>query len=320
MEFQDDTADASTEWSIGRLARASGLPVKTVRFYSDAGLLPATRARSGHRRYTAADLARLQLIRSLRALDVDLPTIAGLLTDTANLHQVLARHAQILQARLEAVQRQLAVARAAADAPTERTLARLQTLVRLEAAERDQLLQRFWNQALNQTPETDAAWFRTAGTPSLPAAATGEQIDAWLELAAMAADPDFQRVVQAPAQWFIHHARPDLDTTTYQEDMHRALELARQARYRGVDPDDPDDPAVQQVVDAYLSAHAHAFAQEPARAFARWLHQQLTDLNDPRLERWWHLVALTQPPATAPGRDPATVAWIHQALEAAVRS
>ena len=108
-----------------------------------------------------------------------------------------------------------------------------------EAAERDQLLQRFWNQALHQTPEADAEWFHTAGTPSMPAEPTAEQIDAWLELAALAADPDFQRVTQAPARWFTHHARPDLDMAMWQEQLHHPLSLATQARDRGADPKPP---------------------------------------------------------------------------------
>ena len=54
-------------FSIGRLAALTGLPVKTIRFYSDAGLLPPSgRTEAGHRRYTAADVARLQLVWTLR--------------------------------------------------------------------------------------------------------------------------------------------------------------------------------------------------------------------------------------------------------------
>ena len=54
-------------FSIGRLAALTGLPVKTIRFYSDAGLLPPSgRTEAGHRRYTATDVARLQLVRTLR--------------------------------------------------------------------------------------------------------------------------------------------------------------------------------------------------------------------------------------------------------------
>ncbi|MFD0853398.1 MerR family DNA-binding transcriptional regulator, partial [Actinomadura adrarensis] len=58
-------------WSIGELAERAGGTVKTVRFYSDLGLLPESpRSSGGHRRYGPAALERLRLIRSLRALDL----------------------------------------------------------------------------------------------------------------------------------------------------------------------------------------------------------------------------------------------------------
>ena len=71
MEMQDETQNLS----IGQLARRSGVSVKTIRFYSDAGLLPPQRSSAGHRRYDSTDLARLTLIRNLRSLDVGLDTI-----------------------------------------------------------------------------------------------------------------------------------------------------------------------------------------------------------------------------------------------------
>ncbi len=162
----------SPDWSIGRLADASGLAVKTIRFYSDAGLLASRRTAAGHRRYAPADLPRLQLIRSLRALDVDLDTIADLLTDAAGLQKTLLAHAKILEVRLHALQRQLAVTRAATEASAEQTLARLHALTRIDAAEREQLLDRFWDAVLRDTPDRDAGWFRNAGRPQLPAQPT----------------------------------------------------------------------------------------------------------------------------------------------------
>ncbi|MER7399775.1 MerR family transcriptional regulator, partial [Streptomyces sp. NPDC000151] len=51
-------------WSIGELAEQAGVTVKTVRFYSDRGLLPeAARSAGGHRRYGPEALDRLRLIR-----------------------------------------------------------------------------------------------------------------------------------------------------------------------------------------------------------------------------------------------------------------
>lgn len=308
MEMQDEVDES---WSIGQLATSSGLPVRTIRFYSDAGLLPAQRTTAGHRRYAPADLVRLQLIRSLRSLDVDLDTIAELLAEKVGLQDLLIGHASTLRLRLQALQRQLAVAQAAADAPTGRTLARLHALPRIEAAERGQLLERFWDDLLHQVPDGDADWFRVMGIPELPDAPTGAQLDAWLELAELAADPGFRRTATASAAWFWTRTRPDFDPARWQERLNQALDLAHGAAAAGVGP---GDPRASPAVEAYVSAHAEAFDEEASPRFTRWLHQQLTDLTDPRAERWWHLVVQIRPTIAAPDRSPSTMTWLHQAL------
>ena len=69
--------DGGRLYSIGDLARRTGLAVRTIRFYSDAGIVtPAGRSPAGHRLYDAGAVTRLDLVRTLRELDVDLPTIA----------------------------------------------------------------------------------------------------------------------------------------------------------------------------------------------------------------------------------------------------
>ena len=304
-------------WSIGRLARASGLPVRTVRFYSDAGLLPPRRTSAGHRRHDPTDLARLQLIRSLRSLDVDIPAIRDVLADAAGLQEVLRAHTRTLEVRMHALRRQLAVVRAAADAPTERALARVHALTRIEAAERDRLLEGFWDRVLPATADGDAAWFRAMGHPELPADPTGRQLDAWLELAELAADPGFRAVTEANAAWFGSHTRPGFDPVAWARRLDRALDLAREAAAAGAGP---GDPRTRGAVDAFVGAYADAFAaRDPAPAFRRWLSEQLAGLTDPRAERWWHLVAQVAPPADAPERDAATVTWVHRALAETVR-
>ncbi|MFD0471301.1 MerR family transcriptional regulator [Nonomuraea thailandensis] len=50
--------DGDTLYSIGDLARRTGLTVKTVRFYSDAGIVPPTcRSHAGYRLYDRAAAA-----------------------------------------------------------------------------------------------------------------------------------------------------------------------------------------------------------------------------------------------------------------------
>src|SRR5438034_4612980 len=79
---------------IGELARRSGLSVKTIRFYSDVGLVPETeRAPSGYRRYDAQSLLRLEFVRTLRDLGLDLATIRRVLDREIDLRHVAAAHA-----------------------------------------------------------------------------------------------------------------------------------------------------------------------------------------------------------------------------------
>ncbi len=71
-------------WSIGELARASGVTVRALYHYDEVGLLRASeRTASGHRRYTERDLRRLYRIRALRTLGLSLEEIAGVLADSA---------------------------------------------------------------------------------------------------------------------------------------------------------------------------------------------------------------------------------------------
>ena len=65
---------------IGEVARRTGLPVKTIRYYCDEGLLqPRARSESGYRLFDEENLAELTIIRSLRAIDVSIPELARIL-------------------------------------------------------------------------------------------------------------------------------------------------------------------------------------------------------------------------------------------------
>src|SRR4051794_39883223 len=109
---------------IGRLAELSGLPIKTIRYYSDLGVLRPERTEAGHRRYGQADLARLQLVHGLRELGVGLPEIQALLERGRGLREVLSAHARALEVRIRGLERQLVVTRAAAANPSPAALHR----------------------------------------------------------------------------------------------------------------------------------------------------------------------------------------------------
>jgi DNA-binding transcriptional MerR regulator len=74
------SAQPAPNLRIGEVARRTGLPVKTIRYYCDEGLLqPRARSESGYRLFDEENLAELTIIRSLRAMDVSIPELARIL-------------------------------------------------------------------------------------------------------------------------------------------------------------------------------------------------------------------------------------------------
>ena len=63
---------------IGQLASRTGLSVRTLRFYADAGVLPEDgRSAAGYRLFGPDAVARARLIGTLREIGVDWTTSSG---------------------------------------------------------------------------------------------------------------------------------------------------------------------------------------------------------------------------------------------------
>jgi DNA-binding transcriptional MerR regulator len=103
------TPVAGRRWSIGEVARASGLTVRTLHHYDEIGLVIAgERTASGHRRYTEADLRRLYRVRALRGLGLSLEEIAMVLhrsteDDLATLRELLTAQLHELEAHAQRI-------------------------------------------------------------------------------------------------------------------------------------------------------------------------------------------------------------------------
>ena len=81
------------EYSVGQLARASGVTVRTLHHYDAIGLLrPAHVAANGYRTYGEAEALRLQEILFYRAFGLSLEEIAGTLAGEADRKSRLQRH------------------------------------------------------------------------------------------------------------------------------------------------------------------------------------------------------------------------------------
>jgi DNA-binding transcriptional MerR regulator len=67
--------------TIGRAARATGVPAKTIRYYEQIGVLPPpARAASGYRLYDRHGIERLRFIRRARSLGLPLHQLTSLMT------------------------------------------------------------------------------------------------------------------------------------------------------------------------------------------------------------------------------------------------
>src|SRR4029078_6633983 len=75
----------ASQWSIGDLAKACGVTVRTLHHYDEIGLLSAgQRTASGHRRSTEEYVRRLYRIRALQMLGVPLADVRAALATPAD--------------------------------------------------------------------------------------------------------------------------------------------------------------------------------------------------------------------------------------------
>jgi DNA-binding transcriptional MerR regulator len=92
--------DAGGRFTTGDLARYAGVTVRTVRWYTEQGLLSAVcRSGGGYRLYDTGALARLELVRTLREMGLELPVIRKILDREVELSDVAAVHADAVAAR-----------------------------------------------------------------------------------------------------------------------------------------------------------------------------------------------------------------------------
>jgi len=278
-------------YSIGELAERTGLPVRTIRFYSDQGVVPATgRSAAGHRRYDVHGLARLDLVRTLRELGLPLSTIRAVLDDELSLPQVAAAHAQALDTQIDALRIRRAVLRAVAkhDTTTAEEATLMHQLATMTDVERAGLIQDFVDDtfgSLDANPEF--VELLRAVTPELPDDATPEQVRAWVELAELVQDRDFRASVRRMAEYQAAE-RADGDRTGLHGDLSAFVrDTVSRAIDGGIAPENPD---AVPVLGALLEGYTRTFGAVDSAAYRASLLRRLEVADDPRTERYWQLL------------------------------
>lgn len=307
--------DGDTLFTIGALARRTGLTVKTIRFYSDTGIVPPTdRSPAGYRLYDIGALARLDLVRTLRDLGLDLTVIRQVLDREVSVPEVAAAHADALEVQIRTLRLRRAVLRAVAkrgSTPEEMDL--MHKLAKLSDDERRRLITGFVDDTFGGL-EANAEFvdMLRSATPELPDDPAPEQVDAWVELAELTQDPDFRAAVRRMAEYqAAERARGDV--TGLHHDLTEAVrDSVAHALEAGIAP---ASAQAGPVVDALTARYARTFGRPDDADLRRWLLTRLEIAGEPRTERYWHLLAVINgwpvPPALI-----LVFTWFTEALRA----
>jgi DNA-binding transcriptional MerR regulator len=111
---QEGRRGEDATYTIGEVARLSGVTERTLRHYESKGLLVPARRENGYRAYAPADLARLQKILLFRACGMGLDAIRRTLDGSeADVRAALAAQIDALLARRGQIDSLIANARAA---------------------------------------------------------------------------------------------------------------------------------------------------------------------------------------------------------------
>ncbi|MDQ0791710.1 MerR family transcriptional regulator [Streptomyces sp. B1I3] len=188
----DERPDVLT---IGQLAHRTGLPVRTLRFWSDEGAVPpVARSATGYRLYDAESVARVELVRTLRELGLGLDDVCRVLTGRTTVAEVANTHVAALDAQIRSLKVSRAVlSTVATRGSTAEETALMNRLARLSAAERRTIIDEFKEEVfggLDVEPRLRDR-LRTFSI-ELPDDPAPEQVDAWIELAELVRDPGFR--------------------------------------------------------------------------------------------------------------------------------
>ena len=103
MGDRSSRTQAVRTYSVGQVARAAGVTVRTLHHYDRLGLLsPSSRTPGGHRCYTSDDVVQLHRIIALRSCGLSLEEIGTVLSSEANggLADLLRRQLEVVDERI----------------------------------------------------------------------------------------------------------------------------------------------------------------------------------------------------------------------------
>ncbi len=288
---------------IGDLARRTGVPVRTIRFYCDEGLLEPARSVGGHRRFEAGAVDRLNLVRRLRGLGLGLRSITGVLAGDRSLDDAVAAERTALDRELATLSWRRSVLRAVEEAPS-----RLDLLSAVQDGEGARAaLVRLWEpMTAGPIPPDTARMFLDISAPLPPDSPTTAQVVAYAELVVLAADREL--AVGLRASTLVAHERI-ADLGVLHAEVGEACGLAADAVVAG------RPPASGAALDRFVAAHATAHRRADSLEFRRALNRRTAADRSPRLRRYWQLAGEVTGEAAPMG---VAHTWLLDALDRSV--
>lgn len=292
--------------TVGELARDAGVSPQILRHYERLGLLRPRRTASAYRIYTNEDRARLDVIRTLRELDVDLATIGRVLRGATDLRATAELHVKTLEHQSALIRRRVAVLRASLRHAGELDASRIQrlhSLARLERAEKARFVaEQLGKRMAEEGPPALRRVIVDAARIELPDDATIEQLDAWLELAELVSDDTFLAHYRAePART----SAPSRVVREVQGEALRAIQNGVQA----------EDHGARKLARRWIRGLARQQGRRDERAFAAEMLRAADSGRFDKEQRFWTLLATLRPEMA---KHPAFVVgpWLMRAARA----
>jgi DNA-binding transcriptional MerR regulator len=302
----DLVSDHTELFTIGQLARRTGLPVRTIRFWSDSGVVaPTGRSVGGYRLYDAEAVARLDLVRTLRELGLDLDTVRRVLARQVTVGDVARAHVCALDAEIRTLRLRRAVLRSvAARGSSTEEMRLMHKLAQMSAEERQRVIDDFVAHTFEgidpDAPGANIAQGMRRMPAQLPEEPSPAQVDAWVELAELVGDEGFRARVREMAVVGAQAGSQEQPVAP-----EAVFEHAGKAVDTGIAPESAQGKEIlDRVVDPGL----------PAGERAR-LADRLATFTDRRVERYWRLLGILNGWPPFEPRVPA-FEWVIAALRA----
>ncbi len=282
-------------YTIGELARRSGVAARKIRFYADAGLLSPLRTDAGYRIFDDRDVIALDLIQALRVAGVGIADIQAVLRRDTSIGDMLSMRLMELEAsigRQKALSTTLRLA-LSSGSPTIEDLHRISQMIEHTRQQR-QLTASAFMESVTRGITFDDRWRvkmqDLISAPDLPDEPSPEQLDAWLRVNELLSNERLQRVLRAqaadtgrtenflqardnPNEWY---ARQDQILAQVRSVMRRQVPVS--------------SPEAQQLADTYIDFMAWNRGEEDKATFRSRLQEVWAD--DGLLEEFWLKIAI----------------------------